>query len=426
MSGKFYTNKHNLRAKRVFVTAQYAGVKLEVVAFNAEEKNAEFVAKFPLGKVPAFEAADGTHLFDADAIARFVAGENRTLTGETTVAAAQVQQFIGFANNDLFPAVCTWVFPIYGAIPYNKTAVDAAKADLTHSLGALNTILRTRTYLVGERVSLADITVASVLIPLFEHAADAAVRAQFPNLTRWLTTLINQKQFLAVFGKVQFTATEKQAGAAAAAVADKPKEEKKKEAAPAAEKPKEEKKKPAKKDDDEEDEPIDEEEKESNKPEFQFTLLPKSSFDLDGFKRSYSNEDTATKAIPHFWEHLDREGYSIWRCDYKYPEELKKCFMTANLISGFFQRIEKLRKFAFGSMCIFGTDDNNQISGVWVTRGQDQIFSRADDWNVDAPSYNWKKLDVNNAADKKMVDEYLLWEGDEFKERSFNQGKIFK
>ena len=44
---------------------------------------------------------------------------------------------------------------------------------------------------------------------------------------------------------------------------------------------------------------------------------------MDQFKRSYSNEDTVTKAIPFFWENFDPEGWSIWKCDYKYKDELK-------------------------------------------------------------------------------------------------------
>jgi elongation factor 1-gamma len=30
-----------------------------------------------------------------------------------------------------------------------------------------------------------------------------------------------------------------------------------------------------------------------------------------------------------------------------------------------FQRIEKLRKNAFGSMCVFGEANNNTIAGFW-------------------------------------------------------------
>lgn len=100
-----------------------------------------------------------------------------------------------------------------------------------------------------------------------------------------------------------------------------------------------------------------------------------SSFVLDAFKRSYSNEDTATKAIPHFWENFDKEGWSIWRSSYKYPKELKKIFMSSNLVSGMLQRCDKLRKNAFASILILGEDDNSSIQGVWVLRGQELAFN---------------------------------------------------
>ena len=65
-----------------------------------------------------------------------------------------------------------------------------------------------------------------------------------------------------------------------------------------------------------------------------FATMPKGTFNLDNFKRVYSNEDTATKAIPFFWENFDKQNYSIWKCEYKYPEELGLIFMSCNLIGG--------------------------------------------------------------------------------------------
>jgi len=54
-----------------------------------------------------------------------------------------------------------------------------------------------------------------------------------------------------------------------------------------------------------------------------FASMPKSSFDLDGFKRFYSNEDES-KSIPYFWQKFDPENYSIWLGEYKYNNELTK------------------------------------------------------------------------------------------------------
>ena len=50
-----------------------------------------------------------------------------------------------------------------------------------------------------------------------------------------------------------------------------------------------------------------------------------------------------------------------------------------------------------------------------------------EDWAIDSPSYKFTKLDVDNADHKKLVNDYLLMEGDfGGKKLKFNQGKIFK
>ena len=38
------------------------------------------------------------------------------------------------------------------------------------------------------------------------------------------------------------------------------------------------------------------------------------------------------------------------------------------------QRLDRMRKHAFGSMCIFGEDKNNTIAGMWFWRGHQLAF----------------------------------------------------
>lgn len=66
--------------------------------------------------------------------------------------------------------------------------------------------------------------------------------------------------------------------------------------------------------------------------------MPKSSFDLDDFKRFYSNEDES-KSIPYFWQKFDSENYSIWLGEYKYNNELTKVCILFSLM-----RIRKFKK----------------------------------------------------------------------------------
>ena len=64
-------------------------------------------------QVPAFEATDGTCLTESNAIAYYVA--NATLrASESPVHSAQVIQWMQFADSDILPASCTWVFPTLG------------------------------------------------------------------------------------------------------------------------------------------------------------------------------------------------------------------------------------------------------------------------------------------------------------------------
>lgn len=156
-----------------------------------------------------------------------------------------------------------------------------------------------------------------------------------------------------------------------------------------------------------------------------FDAMPKGTFNMDDFKRVYSNEEEA-KSIPYFWEKFDPENYSIWYGEYKYPEELSKVFMSCNLITGMFQRLDKMRKQAFASACLFGEDNNSTISGVWVWRGQELAFPLSPDWQIDYESYDWKKLDPKSEETKKLVEQYFSWSGADKKGRKFNQGKIFK
>ena len=96
---------------------------------------------------------------------------------------------------------------------------------------------------------------------------------------------------------------------------------------------------------------------------------------MDAFKRTYSNQDTEKVAIPYFWEHFNKEDYSIWLAEYMYNDELALIFMACNLVGGMFQRLEKLRKTAFASIGIFGKDHEASISGIWIFRTQDLAFS---------------------------------------------------
>lgn len=361
---------------------------------------------------------------ESNAIAYYVS--NAQLRGASDLEKAEVLQWLSFADSEVGPAAAAWVYPAIGIMQFNKNSNERAKQDIASALGALQARLVNNTFLVGERITLADIVVFTSIAQLFQHVADPAFRQPFFAVNRWFNTILNQPQTQAVVKNFKFCEKEaafdpkkyqefqaKHGGAAAKPEA--PKKEKK----PAAEKPKKE------------EEPQEEldaaelallAEPKSKDP---FDSMPKGTFNFDDFKRVYSNEPEE-KSIPYFFEKFDSENYSIWYGEYKYAEELSKVFMSCNLIGGMFQRLDKMRKQSFASCCLFGEDNNSTISGIWVWRGQELVFPLSPDWTIDYETYDWKKLDPKSEETKKLVTQYFSWTGTDKDGRKFNQGKVFK
>ncbi|CAF0760065.1 unnamed protein product [Didymodactylos carnosus] len=452
-NGTLYTYPGNFRAYKAQIAAQYSGARLTVAStdkfkMNETNKSEEYLKKFPTGKVPAYENDAGVRLFECNAIAHYLS--NQQLRGKTLEEQSSVIQWIEYAEREIIPVSATLVYPCMGIMQFNKLNHERAKDELKHILHLLNEYLRTRTYLAGERITLADIVVACDLLLLFQWIVEPAQRTLYPNTTRWFLTLIHQDEVKTVIG--DYKLCEKMAQFDPKKFAevsehsqqhsqhrdehhqestkDKKGDEKKSQQQAQGEKPAKQKGTSKPKDeqehgDDQGGDEMDDVLAQEPKQKDPFAEMAKGTFNMDEFKRVYSNEDTVTKAIPHFWSHFDKENYSLWQCEYKYPEDLGQIFMTCNLVAGMFQRLEKLRKNAFASMCVWGKDKDNTISGVWTWRGQGLAFELSPDWQTDYESYTWTKLNPDDEKTKKMVEQFFAWEG-EHKGKTFNQGKIFK
>jgi elongation factor 1-gamma len=400
-----YTYPADAHAQKILIAAQFSGAAVKVET----KVDAKLLAsKSPMGKAPVLETPEGT-ITQSNAIARYIAGDK--LFGANAFEAAQVNQWVDYCLNEVEVPASVWVYPILGMMNNVAEVTAKGKTDLKKAIMTIEKHLKSRTYMVGEAITFADVALATALLLPMKLVLDDKQRKAFPCVVRWFTTLVNQPEFSKVVGDVVLCAKTLVAPESSAAPAKK---EKKK-----ADKPKAAAKPAAA--------AADAPAAPAKKAKHPLELLPKSSLNLDAWKKTYSNVpgEDYYKAMPWFWENLDKEGYSLFTCAYKFNEENKVEFMTSNLIGGFLQRCDEVRKYSFGTMSVIkGAEDPTfQIVGAWVMRG-DSIQPLLD-CNPDAEYYEWTKLDVNDAEAQKLVGDLWCAEEEVYGKKIYD-GKVFK
>ncbi|KAI9758304.1 MAG: hypothetical protein M1815_003506 [Lichina confinis] len=412
--GKLYTKEANARSVGIRAVAKANDIDLDVVETKTgADAPPEYLKLNPLGRIPTFEGEDGYVLTEAIAIAIYITSQNgkTTLLGKTKQDYASILKWMSLANSEVLPSLSSWFGPLIGRDSYNKKNVEESAKATNKAVGVLESHLLLNTYLVGERLTLADIFSVGVFTRGFQYVFDKKWREEHPNVTRWYETVYNQPIFSEVVPKLSFIEE--------AVKYQQPKKESapKKEAAPkAAAKPKQ---KEADEDEDED--------KPAPKPKHPLEALEKPTLILDDWKRKYSNEDLRKVAYPWFWENYKPEEYSLWKLEYKYNDELTMVFMSANLIGGFFNRLEASRKFLFGAASVYGKANESVIVGAFLVRGQEA--QPAFDVAPDFDSFNFVKLDPSKTEDREFIEDQ--WELEKpvavkGQEYPFADGKVFK
>jgi len=417
--GTLWAVDYQSAAKRIRAAAAYGGLKLDIgqnYTHHETNRTDAFLAKFASGKIPAFEDKEGFCLFESKAIAKYVASQapNSGLLGSGPKESALVDQWIYFVDAEVSTGLNYAYYLLKGFVqPYNKPIETNLRERGMKNLETLEKHLSTRTYLVGERITLADIHTAASIQSHVAALLDASWRKQHPNIVRHMETIVNHPAMKDVFGKTEYV--EKTLVYNPPAKPAKEKEAPK----PAAAAPKKAAKKEA---EDEEEDDIPRDEPKGKNP---LDSLPKSDFNLEDWKRAYSNLDTrgAGGSLEWFEAKFDKEGFSAWRVDFKYNEELTQTFMSSNQIGGFFNRLEASRKYLFGSVGVLGTSNKSIISGTLILRGQEAqpVVDCAPDWE----SYNYTKLDLSKPEDKAFFEGALAWDL-EIDGKKWADGKNFK
>lgn len=175
-------HEDTVEAYRVKIAANFSS-KNPSISFNANE------TKLVVLK------GDGVDLEDSNAIAFYLVNKNLRCNDDPAKL-SEILQWINFADNTILPSVYGWISSkkVSKGKQNNEKIVNAAKEDVLMSLNGLNKILLDKTFLVNDRITLADISMFTSLMPLYEHVFDSSLRKPYQNVNRWFKTVLNQPQ----------------------------------------------------------------------------------------------------------------------------------------------------------------------------------------------------------------------------------------
>nr|CAB3267596.1 valine--tRNA ligase-like [Phallusia mammillata] len=174
--------KTNYFCLKVCVAANFSETKVETIveAFNGGSK------------VPRYEE-NGQVLTDSNSIARKLS--NNLQWGTSDREQAEIYQWIEFADKELHPSVAIWGFPFLGLRNYNKQEVSNGISHLDKCLKLLDDYLLHHMFLVGNRITQADVSCAAALFLAYQLLLGPEKRHKYMNVTRWFRTIVNQPQF---------------------------------------------------------------------------------------------------------------------------------------------------------------------------------------------------------------------------------------
>lgn len=323
------------------IVAHATKQEVKVCAADGEIKKQNATGVFP------YLVTDGGSIADGVAIAKFLA-HGSPLLGCNMEQRAKIDQWIYWAMSDRnMPKACAI---IHGQTEVTKEEFAKINTEVKNSAKTLNGFLKDRQYLVHDHITLADIFVACHYIVAQQTLLDAGYRKAMGNYAAWFERVVASADFKAVCGNIKSCTKTIQPQFKVEAKKEEPK--KQQQAAP---------KKPADGGDD--DAP-------AKKAKSALELLPPTNFDLFNFKTFFVNEpDRRGAGIDELKKQFDKEGWSVWFLHYEmFGDEGKKLYHTENLADGFLQRFDDFRKWSFARMCILGTEEKQEIMGVFMWR----------------------------------------------------------
>jgi len=156
---KIFGDLNSGNCLKVKYTADYLGLTytwVPVDTTKGETRTPEFLAAFPMGRIPAVGFPDGTRLAESNAILRYLARDSSLLPADP-FAQAKVDEWLFWEqySHEPYVAVCRFHMVYLGRPKEQREAWRVERGET--ALDLLDRTLSGRAWLAGETMTIADI-----------------------------------------------------------------------------------------------------------------------------------------------------------------------------------------------------------------------------------------------------------------------------
>lgn len=406
-------------------TLNIIGKKIDFEEIKLEEKDKRnsLINKIPTTTFPFLETEKG-NISQSNAIIKYLCEKYKPeLLGENIFEKCKIIQWIEFANNEIFKCNKNIIYPIFGWNNLNKEDYNKDNNKIKEYLKIIEKELENKEYIIGNKISIADIKLFSSLRYLMILYLPEQMRNKlYPKINKWYEKIMNTSEAINAYGRTILCKNIiKPYNGIINKNIEKIENNQKKD-------------KKDKKENNQKNKEI-KKEKEPYIPSILelprynikpienniLDLLPESKFDLDKFKIEFLKNNNKKNGMKYFWKNYDPDGYSLWFIEYN--NDINECitlFRTCIIKGNILEQLKYFKKYCFGVLGVYGNDSDYKIRGCLLWRGNEipEEIKNIDCYN----KLNIRKLDYNQKKDQQLVHDYWTKIGE--KEKVFKKPAI--
>lgn len=167
---------------------------IDVDILKGETRSDWFLEKSPNGKIPILELDDGRVLSESNAIMHYLAANSSLITTSQFSFASLLQwQFFEQYSHEPYIAVARYINIYLGMPEARRAEFESKQAGGYRALAVMEAQLKNTPYLLGDTLSLADISLFAYTHVAHEGGFDLSA---YPAIRNWISLIQSQKGFV--------------------------------------------------------------------------------------------------------------------------------------------------------------------------------------------------------------------------------------